>query len=427
MAWSARRGIRRKSTSRHVSTLIECLAEAANLEVPGSGDGLRQRKLGILLSCHENRHRIGRESKALDDIEWQRLLSAARREVDMMIRDYQPGDVPVSGIALVPFMVLVAAYTGANTTPLLAFKRKSWTPAPVLEGYWSVKWRKDRAKGHEQQNLIFPRKVIEGPSLIEILDFVQTWTAPLIERVPENCRNDLWLHQSRHRSARSAALGPIGFLRHHAMSWMHKHSLRSNMDCIRSNAAITLLRSGKTLTNVQHFLQHAEIVTTWRYLRSAVLRPVFNSVIAATQERILGRVVPQPRAVGATTIETSPAVHAALVSGSWDLGTCACRDPYRSPMPGEITGRLCRSFHACYTCPHGVWFKEHLPLEVWKLSRLESLRTSDPHWSQKYQTTCEIIRRDILGEFSAEECAWAEREASAFGPLPILAAWGVTL
>ena len=55
------------------------------------------------------------------------------------------------------------------------------------------------------------------------------------------------------------------------------------------------------------------------------------------------------------------------------------------------------------------------------------VRGNDPHWSRKYQTTCEIIRRDILGAFGADDRAWAEREASALASLPILAASGVTL
>lgn len=427
MAWTARQNTRRRDTSNFVSTLIECFAEAANLENPGSGDPLRHRKSELLLSCGAHGRRTQTEGKALGDIDWQRLLSTAREEVAMVIREYRAGDEPVSGTALVPFIVMVAAYTGANTTPLLAFQRAAWSPAPVLDGHWSVTWRKDRAKGREEQSLVFASKVDVGPSLIEILDFVRKWTEPLVERVPKNCRKDLWLHRSRGTFARSAAWGPKTFLARHVRPWLQKHGLNGALDRIRPSAALTLLRSGKTLTHVQHFLQHADLRTTWQYVRSAVLHPTFNRVIAATQERILGRVLPEPRSSGAAMIEAPPAVHETLASGAWDLGTSACRDPYHSPMPGEITGRLCRSFHACYTCPHAVWFKEHLPLEVWKLRRLESLRGSDPHWSRKYQTTCDIIRRDILGSFGADDRAWAEREASTVDSLPILAAGGVTL
>jgi hypothetical protein len=93
----------------------------------------------------------------------------------------------------------------------------------------------------------------------------------------------------------------------------------------------------------------------------------------------------------------------------------------------RVSGRRCRSFHACYGCAHAVWFREHLPLEVWKLRRFESLRDHDPHWERKYAPTCEIIRRDILGSFPPADREWAEREAAAFAALPVLAANGVTV
>jgi hypothetical protein len=74
-----------------------------------------------------------------------------------------------------------------------------------------------------------------------------------------------------------------------------------------------------------------------------------------------------------------------------------------------------------------VWFKEHLPLEVWKLRRFESLKTSDPHWETKYGHTCEIIRRDILGAFSASDRSWAEQTAVSLASMPVLVGEGVTL
>lgn len=427
IAWNARRGVRRRATATTVTAVIECLAEAADLEEPGRGEARRQAKSELLLSCQANGRGRNTPSQALGDSEWQRLLTLARREVAATMRAYQPGQVPVSGTSLVPFLILVAAYTGANPRPLLAFSRDAWQPAPVLHDHWRVTWRKDRAKGHEEQSLVFARRVAEGLSLIDVLEFVRTWTEPLVERVPANCRGDLWLHQSRSRGARSAAWQPKIFVMKHVQPWMQRNGLKLALDRIRPSAALTLLRSGKPLTHVQSFLQHSELRTTWRYVRSAVLHPTFNRVIAATQTRIAGLVMPQPRATGATAITAAPAVQRTLLTGAWDVGTCACRDPYHSPMDGEVAGRLCRSFHACYVCPHAVWFKEHLPLEVWKLRRFEALRESDPHWSRKYGATCDIIRRDILGSFGEADRAWAEREASSLDALPVLAASGVTV
>ena len=423
--WVARRRRKRINIAWLVSAVIECLGAGADLEMPDGGAALRRHRRGILLSCRAN----GRENptvKALADADWERLLTTARKEVTHLMAGYRPQSVPESGTALVPFLVLVSAYTGANPYPLLMFQRDAWHPEPVLEGYWRVSWHKDRARGHEQQSLVFAAAVKGGPSLIELLDFVRKWTAPLAGEVPETCRNDLWLFRDAQRLPRSAAWSPTNYGRHVSL-WMRKRGLDLTLGRIRASAALTLLRAGKNLTHVQYFLQHSELQTTWKYLRSDILRPMFNRTIAATQERILGLVLPQPRAVAAATVSDAPLVREKLLDGEWDLGTCACRDPYHSPIKGEISGRLCRSFHACYSCPHAVWFREHLPLEVWKLRRFESLKESESSWSSKYGPTCEIIRRDILGAFSPADRKWAEREAAGFESLPVLVANGVTI
>jgi len=425
--WLGRGKWRRRGIAVAASTVIECMAEAAELEVPGQGESLRQKKYAVLLSCAGRRSGHVQE-RALGDAEWQRLLSTARGEAAETIRKYRCGDVPLSGIDLVPFVILVAAYTGANPVPLLMLRRDAWKPEPILDGYWRLTWRKDRAVGHEEQSLVFAGQVEGGLGVIDLLVFVRKWTDPLVLRAAKSCQNDLWLYQREtRRLTQSAAWAPRSFGAHHVLPWMQGHGFGVTLQQLRSNAALTLLRSGRSLTHVQHFLQHGDVRTTWRYLRSEVLRPAFNATIASTQARIVGLVLPRPRGEAVAAVPALRAARARLASGEWDLGTCACLDPYHSPIPGEIAGRRCRSFHACYGCAHAVWFREHLPLEVWKLRRFEALRGGDPRWSEKYAATCEIIRRDILGAFSEADRKWAEREASAFASVPVLAANGVTV
>ena len=425
--WLARGKLNRRGIAAAASAVIDCMAEAAELDRPGEGEEVRRRKYAVLLSCAGRRTGHLAE-KALPDAEWQRLLSTARRDAAEAMSNYRPGEVPAAGIDLVPFLILVGAYTGANPIPLLMLRRDAWTPEPILDGYWRLTWRKDRAVGHEEQSLVFAARAESGMGVIELVDFVRRWTDPLVLRTAQSCRNDLWLYRRQtRRPAQSAAWAPTSFHRNHVLRWMRAHGLSVTLQHLRTNAALTLLRSGRSLIHVQSFLQHGDLRTTWRYLRSEVLRPAFTRSIATVQERIVGLVLPQPRKEAATGVTAPKAVRAKLASGEWDVGTCACLDPYHSPIPGEITGRRCRSFHACYGCAHAVWFREHLPLEVWKLRRFEALRGGDPHWAEKYAVTCEIIRRDILGSFSKADRDWAEREASAFASLPVLAANGVTV
>jgi hypothetical protein len=427
MASNARDGYSRRRNSVAAGIVIECLAEAADLTTSGSGGPLRISKSELQLSCGGRSQVLAKAGRSFSDDLWQRLLITAHNEVVAVMNGIGVAEPPKSGTSLVPFMILIAAYTGANVTALLGFRRDAWKEDPVLAGYWRVTWSKDRAKGNEQQCLVLAGSTTEGLSAIDILKFVLRWTEPLVERVPESCKKDLWLHRSRRTGASSSGWNPVIFVNRHVDTWMRNHSLPATLDRIRPSAALTLLRSGKSITQVQAFLQHGELRTTWRYVRSEVLRPAYNRVITKTQERIMGLVIPKSRAEGVPDVTANATAQRSLASGHWDIGTCSCRDPYNSPIRGEIRGRLCRSFHACYFCPHAVWFKEHLPLEVWKLRRLESLRESDQNWEIKYGKSCEIIRRDILGSFSHEDQKWAETEAANLSSLPILVASGVTV
>jgi hypothetical protein len=335
--WLGRGKLRRRAIAAAVSTVIECAAEAAELECPGQGERIRQKKYVALLSCAGGQSRPVPE-RTLPDAEWQRLLSTARAEAANTISNYRSGNVPLAGIELVPFVILVAAYTGANPIPLLMLRRNAWKPEPVLDGHWRLSWRKDRAAGHEEQSLVFAGKIEGGMGVIEVLDFVRRWTEPLIPRVLESCRDDLWLYQRQSREpAESAAWTQKQFIGRHVTAWMRRHRLEVTLQQMRSCAALTLLRSGRSLTHVQHFLQHGDVRTTWRYLRSEVLRPAFNRTIATAQARIVGLVLPQPRNEAAAAVPAPKPVQAKLASGEWDLGTCACLDPFHSPISGEIS------------------------------------------------------------------------------------------
>ena len=273
------------------------MAEAAELELPARVVVLRM-KYPVLLSC-ASRGSGQLSDRALPDAQWEGLLSTARVEAAETIRKHRHGDVPVSGIDLVAFVILIAAYTGANPIPLLMLRRDAWKPEPILDGYWRLTWRKDRAAGHEDQTLVFAGTVKGGMGVIELLDFVRSWTDPLVLRAAQSCRNDLWLYQRETReAAQSTAWAPKSFIGHHFRKWTRSHGLKVTLQELRTNAALTLLRSGRSLTHVQSFLQHRDLRTTWLYLRSEVLRPAFNRAIAATQARIVGQVLPQPRKEG---------------------------------------------------------------------------------------------------------------------------------
>ena len=199
---------------------------------------------------------------------------------------------------------------------------------------------------------------------------------------------------------------------------------------LRPTAATAFIRHGKTLYQLQVLLHHSEPRTTVRYISKELMRPQYRRTISTAQQAIVAfaqpRVVAQQRSSATIDQLAGIANLAAFESGLNDLGTCSCKNPMASPIPGEIAGRLCRAFDSCYFCVHAVWFKEHLPLEIAKLRRWEQLSSSEPHWRAKYEIRCRVIREEILPGFTASDIEWATKIADQAAGLPVLAAAGRT-
>ena len=101
-----------------------------------------------------------------------------------------------------------------------------------------------------------------------------------------------------------------------------------------------------------------------KYLLNHNTEPFNARAIQKAQERMMERVtvVPEQRVLGVSATGVCPRPRRQkIVAGRFDTGCGTCRDPYDSPQPGEEKGRPCTSFHACFSCPNGLWFLDDLP------------------------------------------------------------------
>ena len=156
--------------------------------------------------------------------------------------------------------------------------------------------------------------------------------------------------------------------------------VRFTLASIRPTAATQLyLETGGNLRKVQQFLQHAHLRTTVKYLLNHITEPFNARAIQKAQERMIERVtvVPEQRALGVERLDLPKARALKIVAGQFDTGCGTCRDPYDSPQPGEEKGRACTSFHACFSCPNGLWFLEDLPQVIATRDRLVVIENRD--------------------------------------------------
>jgi len=156
----------------------------------------------------------------------------------------------------------------------------------------------------------------------------------------------------------------------------------------------------------------------------------FNAhVIQKAQERMVERVtvVAEKREKGVKRLNLPTAQASKIVAGRFDTGCGACRDPYNSPQPGEIEGRACTSFHACFSCPNGLWFLEDLPLIMATRDRFLRLRSEMKagDWELVYGSSLRIINEQIIAAFRTEQIEMAEIKASDLKNMPLVVTKGV--
>jgi hypothetical protein len=196
-----------------------------------------------------------------------------------------------------------------------------------------------------------------------------------------------------------------------------------------SAATLLYLQTGGNLGKVRQFLQHAHLSATVRYVLNHITEQFNARVIQKAQARMVERVtvIPQRRDVGIKRLNLPKAQAEKIVDGSFDTGCGACRDPYDSPQTGEDKGRPCTSFHACFSCPNGLWFLDDLPMIIATRDRFLRLRSEmkPGDWDAVYGNSVRIINDNIVAAFRPEQIERATQRAKELENSVFIVAKGV--
>jgi hypothetical protein len=424
----AERHLKRKNAANNFTTAC-CFLRKAQRLYPKEFDPLFSTPKNLFAGADNDRAQL----KTLSTTDFQKILAAAESDVRRIRETYKPGDVPTSAQDIVPFMVIIAARTGINPQALYALDRDCLTPHEFDEDLYYCTWNKPRA-GRQQRQLhrVDQRRQM---GVLELIHFLRQFTEPLASGTdPPECTK-LFLYRSRNVALKCRLISPGTALDRnfgrHFLDFTERHRLPPfTLGNIRPTAATQLyLETGGNLRKVQQFLQHAHLRTTVNYLLNSITEPFNARVIQKAQERMIERVtvVPEKRSVGVERLNLPKGQARKIVSGRFDTGCGACRNPYDSPQPGEEKGRPCTSFHACFSCPNGLWFLEDLPQVIATRDRLLTLRTdmSPEDWEAIYGDGVRIIEEHIIAAFQPEQIKAAEVEAEDQKARPIVVAKGV--
>jgi hypothetical protein len=371
-------------------------------------------------------------SKALSPDTFQKILTAAAKDVDDIRQAYRPGDVPTRAQHIVPFMILIAARTGMNPDALYGIGRECLVPHEIDEDCFYCVWDKPRAGKQQRQLHRVDHRQQSG--VVELIRFMRQYTEPLALHAgpPANAKLFLYFSENtllKHRLISSCTAPRVSVKR--LREFQERHLLPPfSLSNIRPSAATLLyIRTGGNLGKVRQFLQHAHFSTTIRYVLNHVTEQFNARVIQQAQTRMVARmtVIPEKREVGIHSLSLPRDQAAKILQGRYDTGCGACRDPYDSPQANEVKGRVCTSFHACFSCANALWFLDDLPLVIATRDRFLRLRSemNPGDWDAVYSDNVRIINEDIIAAFRPEQVEAATVRAKELGDTVLVVAQGV--
>lgn len=359
-------------------------------------------------------------AEALDPIVFAEIVRAAETRAEIIQDGYAPGDYPRSGRDLIPFMILIAAYTAINAFSLYELRRNCLEPHPIDDHSVYLIWKKARSSTGTQRQL----HLKHTSRTIALINFLLEYTRPVVERAPTSQREFLFLYEFRYY------LNP-NIVRVASMNHWNNHlkSLASFCEAnglphfsfgqIRPSAAShNHLKNGGNLRKTQLLLGHKDISTTSIYIDKQILKPLYDTSIRAAQEAMLSKitVIPKPTTEAISEIhqEVSHDQRKSILSGEFSTGSGRCIDPRNSPQPGQRKGQTCTLFLACLSCPNSLYFLEDLPRVITLAKHLRSLKLSmtKKTWDALYGAHVRVLEDEIIGAFSDKEIAAATVESS---------------
>jgi integrase len=248
---------------------------------------------------------------------------------------------------LVPFVVLIAQATLFNPDTVLQLRWSNIDEEHPVFGADRWRLRGDKPRAGRAQVRSFPAKVTDLTNPVALLRVLRTQTASIRTGLPRELRDYVFIFRAE-SSAKPAgtfvASGPSRGTWHRVLRrFIAEYRLApftlANLRPTGSDLVDEITEGN--LTAQQTLLNHVRLETTERHYRSHAARARLQEKLAqamAWRERYA-------RSGGAVETRGQLGSHRAATPGY------ECFDPYDSPEPGQVAGRLCTGYGRCPGCP----------------------------------------------------------------------------
>lgn len=323
---------------------------------------------------------------------------------------------------LIPFVLVLAFYTAFNPETTRGFLQKHVKYSEILGAKRVVlKGEKPRANGSQMRS--FPLDQPGGPA--EIIDFLNRWTSKIRPLAPADLQGRLFLFVlSRGRCSgqicnwdnNSGRRAPKHGWYPQLIAFQKKHGLKKFSLAHIRNTSLDQVRD--------LFLGDIKAVQAagGQHGRQ-VVQDHYNSAAArARNDEQLANVMAVRERWASTR---GRAADARGEAHSSDLGSVTpgfrCFDPFDSPVPGEVRGRLCRAYGWCPACALAHVNRN----DAHSLARLLQLknafhdaqsRVSPQRWLEVWAPKSDRLQNYWLHVFNSD--VWKRAESLSLSPIP---------
>ncbi|WP_411391644.1 hypothetical protein [Pseudomonas sp. MPB23] len=358
---------------------------------------------------------VGHQAFTQGEIE--RLLVALLKDLDVIRSGNLPGGSEAA--AMTVYLLLIAARSGRNLTPLLEMSRDAITDHPLKPDLGVLQVYKRRGFKIHRQAFRYHSSDDESASVpsdvVTLYREALARSAPLLELAPKTLQDRLWIYRARDigvtaLNASNISQQTLALVARHQIFSDRKASngkselLKVNVSRLRKTFATRIwqLTSGNLFKTAQ-LLGNSPRMTDSHYLAVTPEMERNHKFVGRILEGVMTGMVSEQsfRDDLSAQLSMEPEKVDLLLSGALNTGVARCSDPINGRFAPRNGTTNCQRFLHCFRCPNQVVIESDLYRLFsfyWLLIKEREL-LGKSRWKSVYAWVIRAIDNDITPRF----------------------------
>jgi len=310
------------------------------------------------------------------------------------------------------YLLVIAARSGRNPSPLMDARRDALLPHPVKpHSIMMLQLFKNRGNATSIQAFRYSdtvEDVISVPmDVVTLFHEIDKMTAPLVREVPTEMNDRLWLYRiSRGKDAGTVRVldryydSTNAIVARHGLTDIDGKPLKLNISRLRTTFTMRMWQlTGGDLFRTAKLAGNVPAVTDRHYLAPTPEMEANHRRFGLVMHADLSGALDNHNALAALSLEVGvpPEQLVNIASGKNNTGVGRCRDPLHGAMaPGD--GNLCERWLACFRCPDQLVMESDMYrlYSFYYLLLKERFFLQQERWEEIYGPIIHIIDNEIV-------------------------------